>query len=446
MNNSTHSTPSWAEGLDRPVRRGLPLGNWEKIITAADIAAEYEEQEEPAPVDIVDREPSPYGDFPKMAELEEQHRAEALSEGYGQSWEPVDLSDVLDGDWTPPAPSLMQRDDGHALLYPGMVHTFQGESESGKSMLAQAVAAETLQAGGRVLYLDFESDRGTVAQRLLLLGATREQILQRFDYMNPDEDPTTPRSLAYPSWLAILNTEYALAVVDGVNESLSVFGRKLLDNDDITAWGRAFPRQLAKSTGAAVVCIDHVTKSKDGRGRYAIGGQAKLAYLTGASYTVEPEDYLAPGKVGALSIRVGKDRPGGVRAHAGEHRAEDRSQLAARAVIDSRDPSSILYTLEAPPKPAEVHPGETFRLTGLMEKISREYEQAAEDGTTLTARELDRLVPGGKTYKARATKSLAAEGYLRKASDQATSPWVHVRPYRQADDPESDRYQPTIGG
>ena len=198
MNNNTQSTPSWAEGLDRPLRRGLPLGNWEKIITAADIAAEYEEQEEPAPVDIVDREPSPYGDFPKMAELEEQHREEALSEGYGRSWDPVDLSDVLDGNWTPPAPSLMRRDDGHALLYPGMVHTFQGESESGKSMLAQAVAAETLQAGGRVLYLDFESDRGTVAQRLLLLGATREQIIERFDYMNPDEDPTTPRSLAYP--------------------------------------------------------------------------------------------------------------------------------------------------------------------------------------------------------------------------------------------------------
>lgn len=445
MNSNTQPTPAWAEGLERPAPRGLPLGNWDKIITAADIAAQYE-QEEPAPVDIVDREPRRFPYLPTNAEAEEKARAEALADGEGQSWTPMDLHDVLDGTYKAPEPTIMRRDDGHALLYPGKVHTFQGESESGKSMLAQAVAAETLQTGGRVLYLDFESDRGTVAQRLLLLGATREDVLERFDYMNPDEDPTTRRSLAYESWQAILATSYDLAVVDGVNESLSVFGYKMIDNDDITTWGRAFPRELAKRTGAAVVCIDHVTKSKDGRGRYAIGGQAKIAYLTGASYTVEPEDYLARGKVGTLSIRVGKDRDSGVRSHAGEHRTEDRTQLAARAVIDSRDPSSILYTLEAPPKPAEVQPGETFRLTGLMEKVSREYEQAAEDGTTLTARELDRLVPGGKTYKTRATKSLAAEGYLRKASDQATSPWIHVRPYRQADDPKSDRYQPTIGG
>jgi hypothetical protein len=35
------------------------------------------------------------------------------------------------------------------------------------------------------------------------------------------------------------------------------------------------PRALARTTGAAVVCIDHVVKSANG-GWFAIGAQAKL--------------------------------------------------------------------------------------------------------------------------------------------------------------------------
>jgi hypothetical protein len=39
------------------------------------------------------------------------------------------------------------------------VHVFNGETESGKSWLAQAATAEVLCNGGTALYLDFESTK-----------------------------------------------------------------------------------------------------------------------------------------------------------------------------------------------------------------------------------------------------------------------------------------------
>ena len=86
------------------------------------------------------------------------------------SWAPVDLGPFLDGTVRPVVPSLLPRTDGVALLYPGLTHSLHGESESGKSWVAQAEAARILTDGGRVLFVDFESDAGALVERLRLLG------------------------------------------------------------------------------------------------------------------------------------------------------------------------------------------------------------------------------------------------------------------------------------
>src|SRR5665811_288715 len=53
------------------------------------------------------------------------------------SWLPVDLSTYLDGSHKPVVPTLLARTDGVCLLYPGLIHSLHGESESGKSLVAQ---------------------------------------------------------------------------------------------------------------------------------------------------------------------------------------------------------------------------------------------------------------------------------------------------------------------
>lgn len=339
------------------------------------------------------------------------------------SWRRIDMRAVVSGKWEPIRPELMKRTDGHGLLYRGMVHTFQGESESGKSMLAQAEAARVLQAGGSVLYLDFESDEGTVGRRLLALGADPDTIVERFDYRRPDEDPAFGNALAALDWEAITKTRYALAVIDGVTEAFTVWGVGSMDNDEVTTWGRRVPKALAVKTGAAVVLIDHVTKSKDGRGRFAIGAQAKMSYLTGASYLVEPVSPLIKGQEAVLSIRVGKDRPGGVRPVSADYREGDRTQEAARAVFDSHGDTDIDYRLNPPAAGAS-----TWEPTGYMEKVSRWME--ARQGQPASSSAIEKGV-GGKAGRIReAVERLEVHGHLARTGT-GRKPWTLIRPYRE---------------
>ena len=80
------------------------------------------------------------------------------------------------------------------------------------------------------------------------------------------------------------------------------------------------PKRIARLADAAVVCIDHVTKASESRGRYAIGGQHKLAGTTGAAYkfTMVQPLYRPVGAepvLGVVDITVIKDRPAFLRSH-----------------------------------------------------------------------------------------------------------------------------------
>jgi hypothetical protein len=117
---------------------------------------------------------------------------------------------------------------------------------------------------------------------------------------------------------------YAIAVIDGVTEAMVTEGLNLLDNADVGLFARRLPKRIASVTGAAVVQLDHLTKDREGQGRYAIGGQHKLAGLTGAAYKFEVIRPLTRAEFdpveGSVLITVTKDRPGYVRGRAREGR------------------------------------------------------------------------------------------------------------------------------
>lgn len=276
------------------------------------------------------------------------------------SWRPVDLTDALAGRDLP-APELLARADLHHLLYRARTHWFQGESESCKSWLALVAAAQILtQPGGRVLWIDYEDDDRGIVARLLALGVRGEDIAAGFVYVRPDE-PLRARNGAWTDAVVdfehLLACSYDLAVIDGVTEAMVTEGLSLMDNADIAAWLRTLPKRIADRTGAAVVCIDHVTKDRDGQGRYAIGGQHKLAGVTGAAYKLEVRRRLrrADGGEpvdGTVLITVVKDRPGWVRAHAADGDAVGMLKLtswpdggvtaAVEAVSDMPTPDLVL--------------------------------------------------------------------------------------------------------
>lgn len=364
------------------------------------------------------------------------------------SWAPVDLGPFLDGSWEPEQPTMLKRTDGRFLIYPGLVHDFHGESESGKSLVAQALCAELMLQGQQVVYLDFESGPGPVAGRMMSLGVHPEILRALFTYIRPEVNPYALAEV--DAFRDLLTTRPALVIIDGVTDALVQSGVGSKENDEITRWHRAVPRMITNRTGAALILIDHVSKDAE-RGRFAIGGSAKMATIDGASYTVEMVEPIGRGLRGSVVLRIGKDRPGTIRPHCGQWRAKDRTQEAATMVIDSTaDPNRILFTLVPPASSVHHgvdeggdgdyrHPVKVSRPTVLMERISR-WMESHEPEEGLPAVTLERTE--GLASKAnaaamkRAVAALREEGYLVEEHRRLKLATY----YRQHLDPESDKF------
>jgi hypothetical protein len=362
---------------------------------------------------------------PSIRRIEEHEQDD--EEPPTSSWRPVDLAPHLDGSYEPEHATLLRRGDSQGLFYPGRVHSLYGESESGKSWITMIAAAQLLDDSGRVLVVDFESDPGTVTGRLIALGVPRETLAACLTYIRPDERP----SVVDQAYISLFSEAFDLAVIDGVTEALVMFGGASKDNDAITAWLRYFPRALARRTGAAVVLVDHVAKDKDTRGRFAIGGQAKLAGLDGAAYLVEPKTAIAPGLRGEIEIRITKDRPGHVRSNSGEYRNSDRTQLAATVILDSSGSAGTTWQVNVPEHLDEGEKHAPFRPTWFMEAVSRWLENNSEASTKAVREAIGKRA----VHVDQALQRLLEEGYVtRSEGPRRANMWTFVKAFREVDD------------
>lgn len=209
-----------------------------------------------------------------------------------------------------PEPSILRRADGHHIFYAGKINALFGESESGKTWIALEAVRQELEKGNFVFYLDFEDSVRGIYNRLNTLEADLSHF-KTFLYSNPTE----PLSAGAREALLTKIEEFkpSLIVLDGVNAAMNVMGLDLEKNKDATSFSQEVLRPL-RLHNAAIITIDHVTKSKDNRGNYAIGAQAKRADIDGCAVAVEVEIAFGRGIDGALALKVTKDRPGFVRA------------------------------------------------------------------------------------------------------------------------------------
>lgn len=354
----------------------------------------------------------------KPIETFEEMRAEIeefMDEMMGESsWKPIALSDYYDGLFHEVKANILTRTDGKSLIYAGKVHSIYGESESGKSWVAQIATAEMLRSDKKVIYIDFESDPQDIVKRLKALGVSRANLLQYFTYIRPE----SARATSDPYWEAILEPDSAhLVIIDGVTESLTMWGGETVDNDSITKWMRQFPRTVANRSGAAVVLIDHITKNSETRGRFAIGGQAKLATIDGAAYIVEPIEVLSPGRVGSLTLRVTKDRIGDVRASAGMWRKSDRTQEAAVLTIDSTS-AQMQYVIGAPTSEDELNERTEFK------KLS-EMAEFIHTNPGCSRRELNEGIRGDKALITERLETLMGRGFIEnRGSGNKSNLWI----------------------
>lgn len=321
-----------------------------------------------------------------------------------RSWQPVDLTAVLDGTHEPVKPTVGARDDGVGMFYPGRMHIVAGESESLKTWLALNAAMVEMSKGNGVVYLDFEDDEGGVVGRLLALGADSTVVRSLFAYFRPEEAITAlgnRRDLEE----VLCDLRPTLAVVDGVTEAMALHGLELKDNTDAANFGTLLPKWIAKR-GPAVINLDHVVKDKEGRGRYAIGAVHKLNGLNGAQYTLENRSQFGIGRTGKSSVYISKDRPAQLRRHA--LLGAPGQDWFADLVLESHSDRRVTASVKAPVSKGEQSGNP--RPTVLMGRVSSALERAGEP---LPTEDVVDRVRGKRAQDIRsAIAALVDEGYV----------------------------------
>jgi hypothetical protein len=343
------------------------------------------------------------------------------------SWWPRELGPVIRGEVDPePPPAFLERSDTRALFYAGKVNGLIGESESGKTWVALIAVAQTLKNGKAVLYLDFEDTAKGIVGRLRSLGVDDNE-LELLRYISPDENLHAVAERDLKETLAAMKP--ALVVVDGYNAAMTLLGLNLENNTEVTAFSMRVLRPMAR-TGACVVTIDHVTKSKDTRGNYAIGAQAKRADVDGCLIIVEVTQPFGRGQTGRLKLTVSKDRPGHVRAVSREGKG------AGEAILRSAATGDIVANIAGPDMRPENEVSRDFRPTVLMQRVSDFLQAMTEPATRTAVRD---NVFGKSEQVLKAVDVLVAEGFLRV---NGSGRLVWLKQYRQDQDV---RFDPLTG-
>jgi hypothetical protein len=201
-------------------------------------------------------------------------------------------------------------------------------------------------------------------------------------------------------------------------------GLALGDNTDVAAWMRLLPKRFA-AAGAAVVVIDHVVKNRDDQGRYAIGGQHKLAGVTGAAYRFTLIRPLArchgsDPTTGVVVLTVVKDRVGYVRARAAD------GQKAGTLSLTAWPDGGVTAHLEPPGTAVEIN----------MTVVARILEHLAiYDGASKNA--LEKGVEGKTDVIRQALQWMAVEGYIEvERKGQSYCHWLTDKGREAADETE----------
>lgn len=320
-----------------------------------------------------------------VAEVTHDGGEDVLDDDGDHGWMTTDLSVVLSADYEPIKPTKLARVDGPCLFYAERINALYGESGSGKSWVAMALCAEEINAGNHVAYFDLEDHAGSMAHRMLSLGVSADDLIERFHYVSP----TGPwGSHAADYWVQqIQQLQITACVVDSTGEALSVDGKNPDKDPEVAEWFRKMPRKIARA-GACVVLIDHVPKSDEASKRFAIGSQRKLAAVDGAAYRVDVRVAPAKGVEGFLGLSVAKDRHGNY---------QHGSKVADVAIND--DNGKVVVTIKPP---------DAGLPTVLMTRISH---YLMEQGSS-SARQIESGIDGSTKAKRFALNQLVDLGYV----------------------------------
>lgn len=304
------------------------------------------------------------------------------------SWEAVDLDPYLTGQVQSIEPSVMEREDGQAILYPGRLNMLYGPSEAAKSWLSLYTCIQMIERGERVVYIDLEDEPVNTLERLRLMGASPDDLRNGFRYVRPEE-PLAPMQRnrwggeahteagKYNNSLfqkLLEETDPALIVADGMTVLYGLHGLDSNDSvqtDTITRW----LKDLTRNGRTTVLVVDHTAKNPS-RGSMPIGSQHKVSMVQGTLLQTYPVRQPTMGSTGEVELIVLKDRPGKVRKIA--EKSGDKAQLVARMLMDSTVEGRTEITLQVPSGKATTDPNDA-------QELNLQHSRAAEKALQIEA-------------------------------------------------------------
>jgi hypothetical protein len=209
-----------------------------------------------------------------------------------------------------PQPTVGIRSDDQRLIYRSAVNVIFGPPESGKTLAASSIAADTLFDGGSVLIVDIDHNGPhATRQRFGSFGISVDTLSDpsKFRYAEPHDPEELARIIAEAKiW------HPQLVLLDSIGELIPMYGGNSNDADDFTRINRLTLAAFAQ-TGAAVLAIDHEAKSASSRDYGSSGTAAKKRAVDGIMLRVRVTQPFTPGHGGRSMLTIVKDRHGALR-------------------------------------------------------------------------------------------------------------------------------------
>ena len=284
--------------------------------------------------------------------------------------------------------AALTRSDGETLLYAGRVNGMYGEPSVGKSWIAAICLIETIKAGSRCCYWDFEDKPGTLAERLDALDALGLADSPNVVYAVPSlaDDEVAMQKMAV--WLA--NGEGpGFMILDSATQAGSP-----IDGQAPTEWYTKYVDHWT-SYGIGIVILDHVPKQKIDCPRGPVGSYQKLSRITGAALYVTGRPWTKTDD-GMVKLRNDKDRPGDLPG----------PLMATVACLTVKHVNGKLRYAFEPPEPED----DGIDVEGtLLEMISSKGAMGVS-----SKREVRKLIPGKGTSVDAALEDLVDSGLVVK--------------------------------
>lgn len=207
----------------------------------------------------------------------------------------VDLGEVMVDGVTEPEmliPNLIIKSDHHLVF---------GTKESAKTWLILNAAVRLIGEGKTVIWVDKEMGRRNIGNRLITLGATPEEVSERFVYLEfPSMDASKESRLLWTTLLRL--REPVMVVVDAQTEVLADAGLNENSGTDIERWSQAYLTP-ARRQGAATLMIDH---TGHGDGDRAVSSRQKGAAAK-VELLVTKDEKFDRESVGRITVTLKKN-------------------------------------------------------------------------------------------------------------------------------------------